>query len=92
MLLARRYRSLALLLIIVISYAAFSAHAVTHTTGDLSGCELCAGHGDPTHAIPVSPQGLSAPVSAYFVTVRNSATRAVAVPVYYHQRAPPPFS
>jgi len=87
--LTSRYRLLALLLIIFISYAAFNAHAASHTVVDPSGCELCAGHGDPSHAIPLSPASLDVDAAGYIETEIGSATRAASPLVNFRQRAPP---
>lgn len=89
MLLACRYRSLAMLLIIMISYATLNAHAASHTAVDPSGCELCAGHGDPSHAIPLSPASLDVDAPGYFETEFGGAIRAASPLVNFRQRAPP---
>jgi len=91
MLAARRYRFL-MLLLIVVSYAAFSVHTTIHTTDDLGGCELCAGHGDPSYAIPASPVIPDVPVANFVITEIESTTRSASLLVHYHQRAPPNFS
>jgi len=84
-----RHRCIALLLLIVVSHTAFSAHIATHVTGDQSSCELCTGHGNPSHAIPMSAFGLQPPVAFILEAERvHSAESALRV-LYYRQRAPP---
>jgi len=79
-------------LIIIVSYAAFNAHAATHTAGDLGGCEVCAGYGDPSHAIPPLPGMLNVPTSGYSEANFESATQSASLLFHFHQRAPPNLS
>ena len=45
---------IALLLVIIVGHVVLSAHVATHAADFQGGCELCTGHGDPSHAIPQS--------------------------------------
>jgi len=87
-----RHRYITLLLTVFISYMAFSLHLVTHSTGNQNSCELCSGHGNPAHAIPVSTQTLQPPATFELVIEPVRPIQTVAPSTHYRQRAPPGYT
>ena len=85
-----RHRCYALLLILMISYAAFSLHITTHISADLVSCELCVGHASPFSLLPVAASQLlvAAPIFR-IASIPLQAAAQTADVLAYHQRAPP---
>ena len=85
-----RHRCYALLLILLISYAAFSLHITTHISADLVNCDLCVGHASPFSLLPVAVSQLLvvAPIFRIAIYPLPAATKTAEV-LPYHQRAPP---
>ena len=89
MLFVNRRRCIALLLIIIVSHTAFSVHVATHAIGNQTGCEPCAGHGNPAHAVPVSTCALQLPADVTLEADRAQSAQFATLVAHYRQRAPP---
>ena len=87
--LLNRQSCIAWLLIVLVSYTAFSVHVATHATGGQGNCELCTGNGNPAHAVPVSAFALQAPTGFTPQTEYLQSVQAAIPAVHYRQRAPP---
>ena len=84
-----RNRCIALLLAVVVSHMALSAHVATHATDIQGSCEMCTGHGDPSHAVPPSVSSFDpGPNFLERVTLAQSHESTAAV-FEIRQRGPP---
>lgn len=87
-----RRRWIALLLIVMISYTAFSVHVSTHAPDDQTSCELCTGYGSQPHAVSDPASSLKEPARFIFVPQPALAAISTTLVVHYRQRAPPPVA
>jgi hypothetical protein len=84
-----RQSCIALLIIVIISLASMSVHVATHASADQQACELCSGHGNPSHAIPVAAivfaETATALLAGTELLISHDAPRLFS----YQQRGPP---
>ena len=80
---------IALLLALVVGHMALSAHVATHATDIQGSCEMCTGHGDPSHAVPPSVSSLD-PGPNFLERVTLAQTQESTAAVFeIRQRGPP---
>jgi hypothetical protein len=89
MLSINRNNCLALLLLLLISHVAMTLHTTAHVPVDQTSCELCAGHGNPAHAIPPSTPDLLPPLAYETGPDYSAPVLRLAKLISYRQRAPP---
>ncbi|MDH4109881.1 MAG: hypothetical protein OEW35_16470 [Gammaproteobacteria bacterium] len=87
-LISRRF-CLTLLATLLLAHAAFVVHGAAHTYADSQGCELCTGHGNPSHAVPVSTPVVRAKETAGFERLLGESIDAEATSFPCRQRGPP---
>jgi hypothetical protein len=83
------FRWRALIVVLLLGFAALTLHASMHTQPDQQSCEICGGHFNPTHAVapststPIlySPAPRLEPFSPHTVPSESFTS--------YRQRAPP---
>jgi hypothetical protein len=89
MLSRHRFLNVALLVLLLLSLTTVSVHVATHASADLQSCDLCSGHADPSHAIPVADTLVLPPATFLVPAATPALAPASSRERYYHQRAPP---
>jgi len=85
-----RKNCIAVLLVLVVSHLALSAHVATHGADIQSSCEMCTGHGDPIHAAPPSLASFD-PVPNFLERLIPAQSQESAAPVFDHRQRGPPL-
>jgi len=88
----RHDNCIALLLLLLVSYAALTWHVTTHMPADRVNCEVCTGHANPAHAVP--PAMAELPELCAFTDVADYVPAIVPIvhPTPCRQRGPPASS
>lgn len=85
-----RKNCIAVLLVLVVSHLALSAHVATHGADIQSSCEMCTGHGDPIHAAPPSLTSFD-PVPNFLERLTPAQSQEPTTPVFDHRQRGPPL-
>ena len=86
---SNRTSCIAIMLAIIVSNMTFNVHVVSHVVDQQGGCEMCAGHGDPSHAIAVSILATLAPLKFTPTEVSRPVVEAIDSIAAYRPRGPP---
>ena len=84
-----RTSCITVLLAIFVGNMTFNVHVVTHVVDQQGGCEMCAGHGDPSHAIAASILATLTPLKFTPTEVSRPVAEAIDSIAAYRQRGPP---
>jgi hypothetical protein len=84
-----RNNYLSLLLLLLTGHVAMTVHTAAHIPVDQTICEFCAGHANPTHAIPPSTPELPLAVAIETGSDYSHPIPQLAGLISYQERAPP---